>query len=253
MRIGLVGCVGVTLLFMACEQYDPVMTDLSQREANVALVLLRDKSFDAKKEALPSKKATLYQISVKKSQAKEALRLLVENRLPMAERAGLKDIYPPGNSGFIPSKSEEAARFLMASQGEIESLLKVIPGVRDARVVLSYEPQSDPFKTAPKKTAAVALLYFGSEQPPLDDREVKSLVASSMSGLDKDDVTVVQKAMTVSDENFVTQISSAMAVPASEERGMEWYLFAITALALVVATYGVFRLFVQRRASSTLT
>lgn len=243
----------VTLL-MGCESHDVIMSDLPQREANEALVLLRENRIAAIKEAQPSKKISLYQIKVKSSQAEQALRMLVEQRLPGTDRASLKDIYPPGGGGLIPTKSEETARFLMASQGEIESLLKVIPNVRDARVVLSFEPTHEIMKTPVKKTAAVALLFRRENEstlPPLDDTEVKTLVASAISGLDPQDVTVVQRAIQFIDA-AVHPAHHASSLPVADEHGqkhMAWYLLGITILALMVATYGIVRLFVQRKTS----
>ncbi len=113
-----------------------MIDDLSQRDANEILVVLRDHQIEAKKVGQTTKKSVIYRIEVKEQCAKDALRLLVHNQIPKIQRAGLKEVYPPGGSGIIPSKSDELARMTMAMQGEIEALLKVIPGIADARVVM---------------------------------------------------------------------------------------------------------------------
>lgn len=237
-----------------CESYDVVMAGLPQAEANEALVLLRERHIDAKKQAEPSKKIALFQIMVKRSESLQALKLLVEQRIPRVERAGLKDIYPPGAGGLIPTKSEEHARFLMASQGEIEALFKIIPGIKDARVVLSFDPPSEIFKNATPKTASVVLLYQSLAEdgsPPLSELDAKLLIAASITGLGADDVTVVQKPLaqnTATQAGFADGTSLTPRGGDSSEKNIVWYMLALTILALVVATYGVFRLFMQRRA-----
>ena len=243
------GCLLILLLVIGCDGYEAVITGLGQASANEALVLLREHNIDAKKEAEPSKKLPLFQIKVKTSQSIDALRLLVDHRLPKTERASLKDIYPPGASGLIPTKSEEHARFLMASQGEVEALFKIIPGVTDARVVLSFEPPNDLLKNGPPKTASVVLLYQSNSEDrlPISDEEAKNLISSSINGLLPDNVTIVQKPIA-----NVAMLFPAPIAAEDEEKYLVWYMLALTSLALLVAFYGVFRLFVQRRTQTVL-
>ncbi len=126
-------CFLALVLVTGCESYEVVMAGLVQARANEALVMLREHNIDAKKEAEPSKKTPLFLLKVKSSQSLTALKLLVDHRVLKIERASLQDIYPPGAAGLIPTKGEEHARFLMASQGEIEALFKIIPGIKDTR------------------------------------------------------------------------------------------------------------------------
>ncbi len=241
------GHVLALLLTIGCERSEVILSGLSQKEANESLVLLRKHGIDAQKENEPAKKTPLFLIKVKREQTDQALNLLVDYRMPRIERAGLKDIYPPGASGLIPSKGEEHARFLMASQGEIEALFTVIPGIKDVRVVLSFDPPSELGKGV-KKTASVVILYQDGAQP-LSDTDARNLVASSVHGLLSDDVTVVQK--TIGGIAHDQKRDPDMQLTISEEPAsnyMVWYMLALTMLAIVVACYGVFRLFVQRRA-----
>lgn len=252
MKLNSFACLFALLMMMGCDRYDVVMAGLPQGEANEALVLLRESNIDAKKEMEPSKKIQLYQIKVKSSDTVAAMRLLVDNRLPRTERAGLKDIYPPGSAGLIPTKSEEHARFLMASQGEVEALFKVIPGIKDARVVLSFDPPSEILKNQNQKTASVVLLYqnISDRGSPISDEDAKRLVASSINGLSSNDVTIVQKEIAgLTAETSAVDMSFAQAaVLDHEKRDLVWYMLALTIMALIVATYGMFRLFGQKRA-----
>ena len=120
-------CLMVLCLLHGCDHYEIIIDDLSQRDANEVLVLLRSHQINAKKTGLTQKKNTVYHIKVKQKSSEEALRLLVHHQIPKNYRASLKEVYPPGSSGIIPSKSDEVARMIMAMQGESEALLRVLP------------------------------------------------------------------------------------------------------------------------------
>ncbi|HXW53224.1 MAG TPA: hypothetical protein VEL47_03865 [Myxococcota bacterium] len=237
---------------LACDRYEILLQDLTQRDANEILVLLRDEQIDAKKTAQSTKKSVTYHIEVSEHQAKEALRLLVHNQVPKIHRAGLKEVFPPGASGIIPSKSDELARMTMAMQGEIEALLKAVPGIADARVVISCDSPLDYQRATSKKTASVAIISYLSPdlgEAPLSDGEIKGLVATSVSGLAKEDVTVVQKMIeqvmlssrgkTLALENPSAARSDFMFSP--------WLLLALTLFALAIAAYAIIRLALDRR------
>lgn len=215
-----------------------VLDELNQQEANLALYLLRKSSIEAHKDVHPSKKNNLYQIKVKKNQAEKALSILIANHLPKINRAGLKEVYPPGSSALIPTKSDEMARLIMANQGEVEGLLKIIPGILDARVVLAFE-QSELGRASPKKTASVAIIYNLQENgdPPLEDHEVKALLSSSISGLLPEDVAVIQK---LSSEPTAIHTTNQTEEPHDTS-------LILTIIALIIAGYSAMRLLWHKR------
>ena|GEM_PF-1934166 len=240
-------------LSMGCDRYEVVIDDLSQQDAIEVLVMLREHDIDARKASHSNKKGAIYQIEVKQKQANLALRLLVHNQLPKVHRAGLKDVYPPGASGIIPSKTDEQARMTMAMQGEIEALLKVIPGIRDARVVVSSDVSPDHRSSI--KTASVVILNYPKAEHSgsiLTDDEVKNLIVTSIAGLSKDSVNVVQR-----------QIDPVLALQKQDQSKLDlpviirerttrpsWYLMALTLLALAIAAYAVIRMMQERRTLS---
>ena len=249
--IPIVVIVGATL---ACDRYEIVIDDLSQRDANEILVVLRDHQIEAKKVGQTTKKSVIYRIEVKEQCAKDALRLLVHNQIPKIQRAGLKEVYPPGGSGIIPSKSDELARMTMAMQGEIEALLKVIPGIADARVVISYDSPLDYQKSATKKTASVAVIYHPQGEigeAPMNDAEVKNLIAASIGGLLPENVTVVQKIIEPIKNSSEEILSGTQnEKPAATKNNFmlsPWLLLALTLLALAIAAYAIIRLALERR------
>jgi type III secretion system YscJ/HrcJ family lipoprotein len=243
--------IGICGVMSGCEGQEVIIEDLSQRDTLKALLLLRDKNIDAQKEVRASKKNVTYNITVKTSQAREAVRLLLYNHIPEASRATLKDVYPPGSSNLIPSKSDELARFIMAMQGETESLLKAIPGVMDARVVFSFEPPLNFKSTQTKRAASVLLIYQASpnQEAPLTDGEIKHLVASGLFGLNPEDVTVVQKTtqFTESPNKLAINNTSAEISGRPLNSFFLWGLILLTALAMMIAGYGLIRLYWGRQ------
>jgi type III secretory pathway lipoprotein EscJ len=77
---------------------------------------------------------------------------------------------------------------------------------------------------------------------PISDEEAKSLIASSINGLSPEKVTVVQKPIM-----YAMQTFELAPLAEHEEKHLVWYLLALTLLALLVAFYGIFRLFIQKR------
>lgn len=242
------------LLLISCTHHEIVIDELSQREANEVLVLLRGQKIAAEKVGQAVKKTTVYQIKVKKEQAEVALRLLVENQIPKTYRASLKEVFAPGTAGLIPTKADEIARMTMAMQGEIEALLKVIPGIADARVVISYEPSLDYQKITPKKTASVALIYLPQQDHiPLSELEVKNLIASSITGLLPEDVMVVERVLKPVEylntsllEKPINNLSSDTLL-STKAAFSPWILMALTIIALIIAAYAVVRITLQKK------
>jgi type III secretion protein J len=93
---------------------------------------------------------------------------------------------------MIPTATEEKARLLVGVSGEINSTLKSVAGVVDARVLVVL-PDSSPLLDKSERvppTASVLIKYRGS-QMPLSEDDVKKLVARAVEGLQPENVAVV--------------------------------------------------------------
>ena len=128
-------------LASGCGPNHDIVSGLDQLEANEILVVLRAKGIDGEKVKEEGRVVT-FAVLVKDVDVDDALRLLVANKLPRTRSQGLKEVYPPGGGGLIPTKSEEKAKFLMAMQGEIERKLKAMPGIVQAHVSV-VQPDKD--------------------------------------------------------------------------------------------------------------
>ncbi len=182
----------------ACDSPKEVVHGLDEFEANEILVVLEAKGISGDK-AKEEGRVVAYTVSVPESDSRDAMRILVANKLPKRRPQGLSEVYPAGGGGLIPTKSEEKAKFLMAMQGEIERKLQRLPGIQSAHVSV-VQPDKDIVRDLdtppPPATASVAIVYNA-----FDDRgtslisqdEVQRLVAASIEDLKPANVAVVMK------------------------------------------------------------
>ncbi|MBH2006523.1 MAG: hypothetical protein I8H75_04180 [Myxococcaceae bacterium] len=193
-------CLSVLLSLVACHSQQELVGSLTEREANEVVVVLDSQRIQATKisvEAKAGNKAPTFSVQVDSKQASEALRILVDNRLPKSPSAGLGQVYPSDSGGLIPSQSEEKAKFLRATQGEVENMLMVLPGIVEVRVVVVIPDPNivrDLHAPAPQATASVAIVFNPIDAkgtPPAKAEEIKYLVSSAIEGLAPNRVSVV--------------------------------------------------------------
>jgi type III secretion protein J len=182
----------------ACDAPKDVVHGLDEFEANEILVVLEAKGIYGEKTKEEGR-VVAYTVLVPTSDVRDAMRVLVANRLPKRRPQGLAEVYPAGGGGLIPTKSEEKAKFLMALQGEIERKLQRLPGIQSAHVSV-VQPDKDIVRDLdtppPAATASVAIVYnsFDDRDTSLISQdEVQKLVAASVEELKPQSVAVVMK------------------------------------------------------------
>ncbi len=182
----------------ACDAPKDVVHGLDEFEANEILVVLEAKGIYGEKTKEEGR-VVAYTVLVPTSDVRDAMRVLVANRLPKRRPQGLAEVYPAGGGGLIPTKSEEKAKFLMALQGEIERKLQRLPGIQSAHVSV-VQPDKDIVRDLdtppPAATASVAIVYnsFDDRDTSLISQdEVQKLVAASVEELKPQNVAVVMK------------------------------------------------------------
>lgn len=185
----------------ACSSPIAIVHGLEELEANEILVVLEARDITGTK-VLEEGRVVTWSVQVPEIDAKDAMRLLVANRLPKARSSGFPQVYPAGGGGLIPTKSEEKAKYMMALQGEVERKLKSLPGIVQAHVNI-VSPDKDIVRDLdtppPAAMASVAIVYN-----PIDERgtaavkedEVQKLTAASVEDLKPSNVVVVMKRNT---------------------------------------------------------
>lgn len=198
-RFPLAGVVALCgLLWLSgCDSPLNIVHGLTELEANEVLVVLESQGIPGMKLKEEGRVVT-WAVQVPGSRSKDALRILVANKLPKARSAGLKEVYPAGSSGLIPTQTEEKAKFLMAMQGEIETMLKSLPGIQSATVSIVV-PEKDVIRDVdtppPPPTASVAVVYNPEEggKKPVEEERLQKLVANAVEGLKPQNVQVLMK------------------------------------------------------------
>lgn len=197
-RSPLAGVVAVCglLLLAGCDSPLNIVHGLTELEANEVLVVLESQGITGNKVKEEGRVVT-WAVQVPNSRSKDALRILVANKLPKARSTGLREVYPAGSSGLIPTQTEEKAKFLMAMQGEIETMLKSLPGIQSATVSVVV-PEKDVIRDVdtppPPPTASVAIVYNPEDgKKPVDEERIQKLVANAVEGLKPQNVQVVMK------------------------------------------------------------
>jgi type III secretion protein J len=186
------------LLTAACDGLKDVVNNLDEFEANEIMVVLEAKGIEATKIPQEGRVVT-YTVLVASSDYRDAMRILVANKLPRRRPTGLAEVYPAGGGGLIPTKSEEKAKFLMALQGEIERKLQRLPGVTSAHVTVVH-PDKDIVRDLdtppPPATASVAIVFNAYDDRGtslISEADVQKLVAASVEDLKTQNVAVVMK------------------------------------------------------------
>lgn len=187
------------ILFLTGCLRSELHTGLSEQEAQEIIVLLKQNGLDAQRALLARGKETptwtVYVLGGNHNLVL-AWRILQENGLPRQKVKGLDEVFSAG--GLIPTASEEKAKLLVGLTGEMTRTLNSIGGVVDTRVHVVL-PDNNPLldRTQWSPTTASVLIKHRGKEPPLQEAEVKALVAKGVQGLTPEQVAVVFKSVPV--------------------------------------------------------
>lgn len=189
------------LFFTSCSSSRIIVHNLDEKDANEILVYLSGRGVDASKVVSAEagggggggSKVPLWDIQVPTDQVTESMSLLNQAGLPRRRSQSLLGIFAGG--GLVPSELQEKIRYQAGLAEQIASTIRKIDGILDAEVQISF-PEEDPLNPGKKKGKITASVY-AKHNGVLDDPnlhlipKIKRLVASSITGLDYDDVTVI--------------------------------------------------------------
>lgn len=191
-----------SVMLTSCETNMLIVTDVDEREANEIIVFLASKGITSYKTAAASggpgasSGSQKYSISVEEGKSTEAMAILNQNGLPRIKGTNLLDLF--AKQGLMTSDKEELIRYQAGLAEQIANTIRKIDGVIDADVQLSFPPENTGTiglqqQTQQKITAAVYVKHQGVLDDPNSHLviKIKRLVASSVNGLDVNDVTVI--------------------------------------------------------------
>lgn len=189
----------LALLITGCVGQKTIINGLEEREANEIMVLLSSKNIDTYKIRTKVEGAgggggpVLWDLAVNSDRANEAMAILSANGLPRRRTQHLLELFTSG--GLVPSEMQEKIRYQAGLAEQIAGTIRKIDGVLDADVQLSF-PEEDVLNPRAQKGVVTASVYV-KHQGVLDDpnsllvTKIRRLVASSVQGLNFDNVTVI--------------------------------------------------------------
>ena len=182
----------------------PVANDLDEASANKVIAALGRNGVAADKGRDPDHEGR-FSVDVGRGDASFALSVMAREELPPESAPGWSETLAQGS--FIPSRSDEQAKLLLATAGELQRSLLSIDRVIAARVHLAV-PRADILapQAAPSMATASVLLKHGGVEAPISRQEIRQLVAGAVPGLDPAAVTVVMKAVAEPVERTGTEL-----------------------------------------------
>jgi type III secretion system YscJ/HrcJ family lipoprotein len=188
--------VALTLSVAAlCGCDKEIQHGLTEYEANEIMVTLANEKIPAEKVVDAhgdAKKGGAFVITVEEGLATRAMQVLLEKRLPRPHELTLREQF--SSQSMIPTSQEEHARFLVAREGDIASMIEKADRVVDATVhlVMPEVNPLDPGQDSVKARAAVFVKYQprgdvkeGTEQIEAEHKKYKNLLTGLADSLDK--------------------------------------------------------------------
>jgi type III secretion protein J len=171
------------LLLAACSNQE-LYSQLSERQANEMVAVLRSAGIAAEKQG----KDGQFAVMTSPSEFPQAVRTLNAQGYPRETFDSMGKVFK--REGFVSSPLEERARLIHAMSQEMSNTLANIDGVVTARVHLVV-PDKSPLDDKPRPAAAAVFIKHRpdkdlSAQVP----QIKALVVNSIEGLKYDNVTV---------------------------------------------------------------
>ncbi|HEX6707425.1 MAG TPA: type III secretion inner membrane ring lipoprotein SctJ [Albitalea sp.] len=158
---------------------------LSERQANEMVALLRSAGIDADKQA---QEGGRFAVRTSRGDFPQAVRTLSAQGYPREQFDSMGKVFK--REGFVSSPLEERARLVHALSQEISNTIATIDGVVTARVHLVV-PERNPLADKPQPAAAAVFIKHRPDKDlSAQTAQIKALVVNSIEGLPYDNVTV---------------------------------------------------------------
>lgn len=236
-------------LLTSCEGKKTIVYGLEQNDANEILVFLASKGIDGEKVKSTEgggagSKITLWDIVVDTRSANDAMWQLNQQGLPRRSSQSVLGIFSTG--GLVSSDLQEKIKYRAALAAQLAGTIRKYEGVLDADVQVSF-PEEDPLnpgKSKGKITASIWVKHSGILDDPNSHlaTKIKRYVASSITGLNYDDVNIVSvrsqvgarpEGPSVEEEKQYVDIWSLVLAKDSVSR-FRWIFFSLITLVLLL-------------------
>lgn len=226
MRKILLCLIPLLLLLTGCENKRVIVNNVEEREANEIVVFLASRGIAADKIAAKASGgmgggdtgASMWNIAVPEGTMTDAMAILNQNGLPRIKGTNLLELF--AKQGLMTSEKEETIRYQAGLEQQIANTIRMIDGVIDAVVQLSFPPEATvggPIGQAapPRATAAVYVKHQGIIDDPNSHlvSKIKRLVAGSVNNIDINDVTVISDRSRFTDVSLGASLEAAPFQP----------------------------------------
>jgi type III secretion protein J len=169
-----------------------VLHGLSEKDTTEVIAALQEQGIMAAKE-VDSAEAGTWKVVVPRREASRVWSVLQDYRLPRPSAPGVHDLL--GKSSLLTGPLEEKALVLAGREGDIAHTLESVSGVVSARVHVALPETDLSGQSVGDPKASVMLEYHPdpSGRPPLREDEVRGVIASGITGLKPENVSVVMK------------------------------------------------------------
>lgn len=174
----------LALLFVAGCRYEPLYSELDERQANEMLALLIESGVDARKDRVDK----FWTLEVQTESLPAAVAILHADGYPRERFDSLGDVF--ARQGLVSTPLEERARLLHALSQELARTVSSIDGVVTARVHLAIPEHSPLEDNRAPSSASVFIKHRPDAAITFKTASIKALVVNSVEGLPYDNVTV---------------------------------------------------------------
>jgi len=174
----------IVLALAGCGK-DNLYTDLSEKEANEMIAILKNRGIDASKAA---GKENTWIVQVSSGDFSDAVDILSALGYPKDNFASLGTVFE--KSGLVSSPTEERIRFMYALSQQLAETLTHIDGVLTARVNIVLQENNPLNEVISPSSAAVFIKYRRGSGVEDAAAMIKNMVTNSIEGLSYDKVTV---------------------------------------------------------------
>ena len=176
--------IAATLALLAGCSSQELYSQLTERQANEMVAVLRSVGIDAEKRVQEGK----FSVLTASGDFPQAVRALSAQGLPREQFDSMGTVFK--REGFVSSPLEERARLVHALSQEISNTVASIDGVVSARVHLVV-PERNPLSDKAQPAAASVFIKHRPEKDFSGQvAQIKALVVNSIEGLPYDNVTV---------------------------------------------------------------
>lgn len=178
-------CMILASAFLAACGQTELYSDLSERDANEMMAVLRGVGIDASKREIDEES---WSLMIADTQFVRAVETLKSQGYPKTDFADMGELFE--KQGFVSTPLEERARYVFGLEQELSETVSAIDGVVMARVHLAV-PENNPLaETAKPSSASVFVKHRAGADLTDETTQIKGLVVNSIEGLSYDHVTV---------------------------------------------------------------